>query len=167
MSAKKATQKSAKSTTASGKKSKGFTDEERAAMKERAQELKAAARRGPRADKADGESAVLAKIAEMPESDRAMAERLHAIIKASAPALSPKTWYGMPAYAKDGTVVCFFQAAQKFKTRYATFGFSDQANLDDGGTWPTSFALKELTAAEEAKIGALVKKAVSGPLGGL
>jgi uncharacterized protein YdhG (YjbR/CyaY superfamily) len=161
MSAKKATQKSAKSTTAIKKKSKGFTDEERAAMKERAQELKAAARRGPRADKADGESAVLAKIAEMPEPDRAMGKRLHAIIKASAPALAPKTWYGMPAYAKDGKVVCFFQSAQKFKSRYATFGFSDEANLDEGAMWPTSFALKELTAAEEAKIGALVKKAVS------
>ncbi len=161
MSPKKDTQKSAKSTTAINKKSKGFTDEERAAMKERAQELKAEARRGPRADKADGESAVLAKIAEMPEPDRAMAKRLHAIIKASAPALSPKTWYGMPAYAKDGKVVCFFQSAQKFKSRYATFGFSDEANLDEGAMWPTSFALKELTAAEEAKIGALVKKAVS------
>ena len=150
---KKAAQKSAKSTTASGKKSKGFTDEERAAMKERIQELKA--------DKADGESAVLAKIAEMPEPDRAMAKRLHAIIKASAPALSPKTWYGMPAYAKDGKVVCFSQSAQKFKSRYATFGFSDEANLDEGAMWPTSFALKELTAAEEARIAALVKKAVS------
>jgi uncharacterized protein YdhG (YjbR/CyaY superfamily) len=159
--AKKATQKSAKSTTAIGKKSKGFTDEERAAMKERAQELKVAARRGPRADKADGESDVLAKIAEMPGPDRAMAKRLHAIIKASAPALAPKTWYGMPAYAKDGKVVCFFQSAQKFKSRYATFGFSDEANLDEGPMWPTSFALKELTAAEEARIGALVKKAVS------
>ena len=124
------TQKPARSTT--GRASKGFTDEERAAMKERAQELKAAARRGPRAGKADGESAVLAKIAEMPEPDRAMAERLHAIIKASAPALSPRTWYGMPAYAKDGNVVCFFQSAQKFKTRYATLGFSDKANLDEG-----------------------------------
>jgi uncharacterized protein YdhG (YjbR/CyaY superfamily) len=161
MSAKKATQKSAKSTTAIKKKSKGFTDEERAAMKERAQELKAEARRGPRADKADGESAVLAKIAEMPEPDRAMAERLHAIIKASAPALSPKTWYGMPAYAKDGKVVCFFQSAQKFNSRYATLGFSDEANLDEGAMWPTSFALKELTATEEAKISALVKRAVS------
>jgi uncharacterized protein YdhG (YjbR/CyaY superfamily) len=163
MSAKKATQKkSTKSTTAIGKKSKGFTDEERAAMKERAQELKAQARRGPRADKAGGESAVLAKIAEMPEPDRAMAERLYAIIKASAPALSPKTWYGMPAYAnKDGKVVCFFQSAQKFNSRYATFSFSDEANLDEGSMWPTSFALKELTAAEEARIGALVKKAVS------
>ena len=161
MSAKKATQKSTKSTTATGKKSKGFTDEERAAMKERAQELKAAARRGPRADKADGESAVLAKIAEMPEADRAMGERLHAIIKASAPALSPKLWYGMPAYAKDGKVVCFFQSAEKFNTRYATLGFSDAANLDEGALWPVAFALKELTTAEEAKIGALVKKAVS------
>ena len=159
MSAKKATQKSTKSTSATGKKSKGFTDEERAAMKERAQELKAAAR--PRAGKPDGESDVLAKIAEMPEPDRAMGERLHAIIKASAPALSPRTWYGMPAYAKDGKVVCFFQSAQKFKTRYATFGFSDEANLDEGAMWPTSFALKELTAADEKKIGALVKKAVS------
>jgi uncharacterized protein YdhG (YjbR/CyaY superfamily) len=157
--AKKATQTSAKSTT--GKASKGFTAEERAAMKERAQELKAEARRGPRADKADGESEVLAKIAEMPEPDRAMAKRLHAIIKASAPALSPRTWYGMPAYAKDGKVVCFFQSAEKFKSRYATFGFSDAANLDKGAMWPTSFALKELTAADEAKIGALVKKAVS------
>jgi uncharacterized protein YdhG (YjbR/CyaY superfamily) len=159
--AKKATQKSAKSTTAINKKSKGFTDEERAAMKERAQELKAAARRGPRADKADGESAVLAKIAEMPEPDRAMAKRLHAIIKASAPALSPKTWYGMPAYAKDGKVVCYFQSAEKFKSRYATFGFNDTANLDEGAMWPTSFALTELTATEEARISALVKKAVS------
>jgi uncharacterized protein YdhG (YjbR/CyaY superfamily) len=161
MSAKRATQKSAKSTTASGKKSKGFTDEERVAMKERAQELKAEARRGPRADKADGESAVLAKIAEMQGPDRAMAKPLHAIIKASAPALSPRTWYGMPAYAKDGKVVCFFQSAQKFKTRYATLGFNDAANLDEGALWPTSFALTELTAAEEAKIAALVKKAVS------
>jgi uncharacterized protein YdhG (YjbR/CyaY superfamily) len=161
MSPKKVTQKSAKSTTASGKKSKGFTDEERAAMKERAQELKAEVRRGPRADKADGESAVLAKIAEMPEPDRAMAKRLHAIIKGSAPALSPKTWYGMPAYAKEGKVVCYFQSAQKFKSRYATFGFSDAANLDEGALWPVAFALKELTAAEEERIGALVKKAVS------
>jgi uncharacterized protein YdhG (YjbR/CyaY superfamily) len=157
--AKTGTQQSAKRTA--GKASKGFTDEERAAMRERAQELKAAARRGPRAGKADGESDVLAKIAEMPGPDRAMAGRLHAIIKASAPALSPKTWYGMPAYAKDGTVVCFFQSAQKFKTRYATFGFSDKANLDEGAMWPISFALKELTTAEEAMIGALVKKAVS------
>jgi uncharacterized protein YdhG (YjbR/CyaY superfamily) len=155
MSAKKATQKSAKSTTATNKKTKGFTDEERAAMRERAQELKAEAR------KADGESAVLAKIAEMRGPDRAMAKRLHAIVKASAPALEPKTWYGMPAYAKAGKVVCFFQSAEKFKSRYATFGFSDEANLDEGTMWPTSFALKELTAAEEAKIDALVKKAVS------
>jgi uncharacterized protein YdhG (YjbR/CyaY superfamily) len=155
MSTKKATQKSAKSTTATNKKSKGFTDEERAAMKERAQELKAEARR------ADGESDLLAKIAEMPKPDRVMAERLHAIVKASAPALSPKTWYGMPAYAMDGKVVCYFQSAHKFKSRYATFGFSDTANLDDGAMWPTSFALKELTAKEEAKIGTLVKKAVS------
>jgi uncharacterized protein YdhG (YjbR/CyaY superfamily) len=156
MSPNKGTQESAKSSPAIGKTSKGFTDEERAAMKERAQELKAEAK------KEDGESAVLAKIAEMPEPDRAMAERLHAIIKASAPALSPKTWYGMPAYAnKDGKVVCFFQSAQKFNSRYATFGFSDVANLDEGGLWPTSFALKELTAAEEARISALVKKAVS------
>ena len=151
--AQKGTQRSAKST--SGKASKGFTAEERAAMRERARELKA--ERG----KADGEADVLAKIAEMPKSDRAMAERLHAVIKASAPALSPRTWYGMPAYAKDGKVVCFFQSAQKFKSRYATFGFSDEANLDKGAMWPTSFALKELTAAEEKKIGALVKKAVS------
>jgi uncharacterized protein YdhG (YjbR/CyaY superfamily) len=142
-----------------GKASKRFTDEERAAMRERSQELKAGAR--PRAGKADGESDVLAKIAEMPEPDRAMAERLHALIKTSAPALSPKTWYGMPAYAKDGNVVCFFQSAQKFKARYATLGFSDKANLDEGAMWPTSFALKELTAAEEARIGALVNKAVS------
>ena len=161
MSAKKATQQSAKSTTATNKKSKGFTDEERAAMRERARELKAAARRGPRADKADGESDLLAKIAEMPEPDRAMAERLHALIKASVPALSPKTWYGMPAYAKDGKVVCFFQSAEKFKARYATFGFNDKANLDEGAMWPVAFALKELTAAEEARICALVKKAVS------
>jgi uncharacterized protein YdhG (YjbR/CyaY superfamily) len=159
--AKKGTQKSAKSTTAIDRKSEGFTDEERAAMKERAQELKAEARRGPRADKADGESAVLAKIAEMQGPDRAMAERLHAIIQASAPALSPKTWYGMPAYARDGKVVCYFQSAQKFKSRYATFGFSDEANLDKGAMWPTAFALKELTATDEAKISALVKKAVS------
>jgi uncharacterized protein YdhG (YjbR/CyaY superfamily) len=151
-----------KSTSATGKTSKGFTDEERAAMKERAQELKAGARRGPRADKAHGEGDVLAKIAEMPEPDRAMAERLHAIVKASAPALQPRTWYGMPAYAKDGKVVCFFQSAQKFKTRCATFGFSDRANLDQGALWPVAFALKELTAAEEKKIAALVKKAVRG-----
>ena len=130
-------------------------------MKERAKELKAAAPRGPRAGTADGESDVLAKIAEMPAPDRAMAERLHALIKASAPALSPRTWYGMPAYAMDGKVVCFFQSAQKFNTRYATFGFSDTANLDEGALWPVAFALKELTAADEARIGALVKKAAS------
>ena len=141
--------------------SKGFTDDERAAMRERAQELKAEARRGPRAGKANGESAVLSKIAEMEGPDRAKAERLHAIIKATAPALSPKTWYGMPAYARDGKVVCFFQSAQKFKSRYATLGFSDEANLDEGAMWPTSFALQELTAAEEARIVALVEKAVS------
>ena len=149
----KDTQKSAKSTPQSSRRSKGFTDEERGAMKERVQELKA--------DKADGESAVLAKIAEMPETDRALGERLHAVIKASAPALSPRLWYGMPAYAKDGKVVCFFQPAQKFKTRYATLGFSDKANLDEGTMWPTYFALTELTAAGEARIAALVKKAVS------
>ena len=160
MSPKKDTQKSAReSTTAINKKVKGFTDEERAAMKNRAQELKAEARADK--DKADGESAVLAAIAAMQETDRAMAKRLHAIIKASAPALSPKTWYGMPAYAKDGKVVCFFQSAQKFNTRYATLGFNDIANLDEGALWPVAFALKELTAAEEAKISALVKKAVS------
>jgi uncharacterized protein YdhG (YjbR/CyaY superfamily) len=153
------TRKSAKSTSASDKAFGGFTDEERAAMKEHAQELKAAARRGPRAAKADGEGEVLGKIAEMPEPDRVMAERLHAIIKASAPALSPRTWYGMPAYAKDGKVLCFFQPAQKFKTRYATFGFNDVANLDEGAMWPVAFALTELTAADEARIGALVKKA--------
>jgi len=152
VSPKKETQKSAKRTTAIGKKSKGFTDEERAAMKERARELKA--------DAADGESAVLAKIAAMPEPDRAMAKRLHAIIKASTPALSPTTWYGMPAYAKDGKVVCYFQNAQKFKSRYATFGFSDKAHLDDGTLWPVAFALQELTPAAEAKIVALVKQAV-------
>jgi uncharacterized protein YdhG (YjbR/CyaY superfamily) len=144
----------------SKKDAKGFTDEERAAMKERAQELKAERRRGSRAGKADGESDVLAKIAEMPEPDRAMAERVHAIVKASAPSLAPRTWYGMPAYAKDGKVVCFFQSAHKFKSRYATFGFNDSANLDEGAMWPTSFALKELTSKEEAKIGALVRKAV-------
>ena len=143
---KKATKKPAKAI-------KGFTNEERDAMRERVQELKA--------DKADGESAVLAKIGEMPAPDRALGERLHAIIKANAPALSPKTWYGMPAYAQDGKVVCFFQSAQKFNTRYATFGFSDTANLDEGDLWPVAFALKELTAAEEARIGELVKKAVS------
>src|SRR5438105_15916350 len=161
MNPKTDTQKSAKSATVTGKAVKGFTDEERVAMKERAQELKVEARRGPRAKKADGEGNVLAKIAEMPEPDRAMAERLHAIVRTSAPALSPRTWYGMPAYAKDGNVVCFFQGAQKFKARYAMFGFSDKANLDEGAMWPTSFALKELTSTEETTIGALVKKAVS------
>ena len=157
----KETQKSAKSTTAKSKTSPGFTAEERAAMKDHAQELKTAARRGPRAAKADGESDVLAKIAEMAEPDRVMAERIHAIIKASAPDLTSRTWYGMPAYAKDGKIVCFFQPAQKFKTRYATLGFNDPANLDDGTMWPTSYALTELTAADEARIGALVQKAVS------
>jgi uncharacterized protein YdhG (YjbR/CyaY superfamily) len=154
-SATKSTPRSAKSADPSGKTSKGFTAEERAAMRERAQELKAEARN------ADGESAVLAKIAEMKGADRAMATRLHEIVKASAPALAPKTWYGMPAYANDGKVVCFFQSAEKFKSRYATFGFNDVANLDEGTMWPTSFALKELTAADEARIGALVKRAVS------
>ena len=157
----KETQKSAKSTTAKSKTSPGFTAEERAAMKDHAQELKTAARRGPRAAKADGESDVLAKIAEMQEPDRVLAERLHAVIKASAPGISPTTWYGMPAYAKDGKIVCFFQPAQKFKTRYATLGFNDPAQLDDGAMWPTAFALTELTAAGEARIGELVKKAVS------
>jgi uncharacterized protein YdhG (YjbR/CyaY superfamily) len=159
--AMKDTQKSTKSATATDKTSEGFTDEERGAIKARAQELKAEARRGRRAGKADEERAVLAKLAELPESDRAMGERLHAIIKASAPVLSPKLWYGMPAYAKDGKVVCFFQAAQKFKTRYATFGFNDTANLDEGAMWPVAFALTELTATDEARIAALVKKAVS------
>jgi hypothetical protein len=161
MSPKKDTQKSARNATAISKKSKGFTDEERAAMRERVQELKAATRRGPRADKADGESAVLAKIAEMSEPDRAIGKRLHAIVMTSAPVLSPKLWYGMPAYAKDGKVVCFFQCTQKFNTRYATLGFSDTASLDDGALWPVAFALKGLTAAEETRITALVKKAVS------
>ena len=150
--------RSGRSTTGSTRKSEGFTDEERAAMRERARELKAP-RRGSRADDADGERDVLAKIAEMPDSDRVIATRLHAIIKASAPALSPRTWYGMPAYAKEGSVVCFFQSGQKFKTRYATLGFSDKANLDDGTMWPTAFALKDLTPAEEARISMLVKQA--------
>ncbi|TMF98216.1 MAG: hypothetical protein E6I10_05450 [Chloroflexi bacterium] len=150
----KDTEKTTKSATAK-KRREGFTGEEKAAMKERVKEMKAAA------DKADGESAVLARIAEMPARDRAMAKRLHAIVKASAPALSPRTWYGMPAYAKDGKVVCFFQSGQKFKTRYATFGFSDEAHLDEGTMWPNAFALTELTAADEARIGALLKKAVS------
>jgi uncharacterized protein YdhG (YjbR/CyaY superfamily) len=153
------TQKSARSTTR--KASKGFTAEERAAMRDRVQELKADAHRGSREGKGDGESDVLAKISEMTEHDRAMAERFHAIVKASAPDLSPRTWYGMPAYAKGDKVLCFFRPAQKFKTRYATFGFSDKANLDEGNMWPTDFALKELTASDEARIEALVKKAVS------
>jgi len=161
MSPKKDTQKSAKNTTSINKKFKVFTAEERVAMRERIQELKASARRGPRPDNADGESTVLAKIDQMPEPDRAMGKRLHAVIKASAPALSPRLWYGMTAYAREGKVVCFFQSGQKFKTRYATFGFSDEANLDEGAMWPTAFALTKLTAADEAKIGALVKKAVS------
>ena len=151
----KATQKSAKSSTATKKRYEGFTDEEKDAMKDRVEEQKVASR------KADGESEVLAKIAEMREPDRAMARRLHAIIKTSAPALSPRTWYGMPAYAKDGKVLCFFQSAQKFKTRYATFGFNDAAKLDEGAMWPVAFALTKLTADDEARIGALVKKAVS------
>jgi uncharacterized protein YdhG (YjbR/CyaY superfamily) len=146
--------------SATGATFTGLSDEERAAMKQRAQELKAEARRGPRADKADAERDVLDKIAEMPQPDRVMAERVHAIVKASAPALSPRTWYGMPAYAKDGKAVCFFQSAHKFKSRYATFGFDVAANLDDGTMWPTAFALTELTAADEARIAALVKKAV-------
>jgi uncharacterized protein YdhG (YjbR/CyaY superfamily) len=153
------TQQSAKRTTATGKTFEGLTDEERAAMKDRTRELKAEARASR--DREAGERDVLTKIAELPAPDRAMAERLHAIIKVSAPALSPKTWYGMPAYAKDGKVVCFFQSAHKFKTRYAMFGFNDPANLDDGAMWPVTFALTELTAAEEARIAALVKKAVS------
>ena len=154
--AQKGAQKSAKTTSATGRKFKGFTKEEHGAMRERVQEL--------RAEKGDGEAAVLAKIAEMPEPDRTMGKRLHTIIKESAAALSPRLWYGMPAYAtagKDGKVVCFFQTAQKFKTRYATLGFSDKANLDEGSMWPTAFALKGLTATEEARIAALVKKAVS------
>jgi uncharacterized protein YdhG (YjbR/CyaY superfamily) len=155
--ATKGTRKSATDTT--GGESRGFTDEERSAMKERGRELKASARRSPRAAKADGEGDVLAKISEMQEPDRAMAERIHAIIMASAPDLSPRTWYGMPAYAKDGNVVCFFQPAQKFKARYSTLGFNDRAHLDDGTMWPVAYALKELTAADEARIAALVRKA--------
>lgn len=159
MSAKKDTPKSTETTIATSKKAEGFTVEEKAAMKARAQELKAEARLSK--NRAEGESAALAAIAEMPEPDRSIAKRIHEIIKESAPALLPKTWYGMPAYAnQDGKVVCFFQTGQKFGSRYATFGFQDSANLDDGAMWPTSFALKELTAAEEAKISALVKKAV-------
>jgi uncharacterized protein YdhG (YjbR/CyaY superfamily) len=157
--AKKGAQMSAASAAKTGSTSRGFTDEERAAMKERARELKAEARASR--DAAAGERAVLAKIAEMPGPDRALAERLHAIVKASAPSLSPKTWYGMPAYAKEGKVVCYFTPASKFNSRYATFGFNDTANLDEGAMWPTSFALKELTPAEEARISALVTKAVS------
>jgi hypothetical protein len=161
MSEKKLARKGAKAR----KKIQGFTDEEKAAMRERVQELKAGGRRGPRTDtdrdKEDGESVVLAKIAAMTAPDRAIGERLHAIIKASAPDLAPKTWYGMPAYAKDGQVICFFQNAQKFKTRYATLGFSDKAHLDEGHVWPTAYALTELTPADEAKIAALVKRAVS------
>jgi uncharacterized protein YdhG (YjbR/CyaY superfamily) len=155
--------KSVKTTAKGNAKEKtyeGFTAEERAAMKERAKELKADSRRGSRAAKEDGESEVLAKIAEMRGSDRVMAERIHAIIKATAPDLSARTWYGMPAYAKDGNVICFFQTAQKFKSRYATLGFSDKANLDDGAMWPTYFALTEVTAANEARIAELVKKAL-------
>ena len=144
-----------------GKTVEGFTHEERAAMRDRAEELKTAQRRGQRGGKADGEGDVLAKIAEMTGQDRVLAELVHAIVRASAPGLSPRTWYGMPAYAMDGNVVCFFQSAQKFKSRYAMLGFSDKANLDEGAMWPTAFALKELTAAEEARLGALVKKAVS------
>jgi hypothetical protein len=158
--ASKSTKRAAKK-TAPGKPATGLSDEERAAMKEYLQEKKAAARRGRRGDKGDGESEVLAKLAAMPEPDRGLGERLHAIIRASAPALAPRLWYGMPAYAKDGKVICFFQGASKFKTRYATFGFMHDANLDDGPMWPASFALKELTAVEEARIAALVKKAVS------
>jgi uncharacterized protein YdhG (YjbR/CyaY superfamily) len=158
MSPKKDVQKTAGSTTAAGKKSKGFTDEEKAAMKERARELKAEERASK--DRAEGERALLEKIAEMPEPDRSMARRIHEIVKASAPDLWPKTWYGMPAYARDGKIVCFFQSAHKFNSRYATFGFNDTANLDEGTMWPTSFALKDLTLADEKKIAALVKKAM-------
>ena len=159
----KDTPKPARAATAIDRASKGFTAEERAAMQERARELKAETRRGPRAKKdgADGERELLAKIAEMAEPDRSMAERLHAIIKAAAPALSPRLWYGMPAYAREGNVVCFFQDAAKFKARYATLGFSDKANLDDGAMWPSSYALTKLTAADEARIAVLVKKAAS------
>ncbi|MFE7798649.1 iron chaperone [Nocardia sp. NPDC057440] len=152
-------QKSTTRTTAKSKTSVSFSEEERAAMKEHAQELKTAARRGSRASKADGETDVLAKIAEMAESDRVLAERVHAIVKAGAPDLTPKLWYGMPSYARDGKVVCFFQSAEKFKARYATFGFNDSANLDDGAMWPTAFALTTLSAADEARLGELVKKA--------
>ena len=160
-SATKGTRSSTKGTTARGRSSGGFTDDERAAMKEHARELKISARRGSRAVGADGESDVLAKIAEMNGPDRVIAERIHAIVKASAPDLAPRTWYGMPAYARDGKVVCFFQPAQKFKMRYATLGFSDEADLDDGAMWPVTYALAEMTADDEAKISALVKKSVS------
>ena len=159
MGSSKEMQKEKKNTATAGKKSGGFSQEERAAMKERARELKEEARANK--SRADGESALLAKIAEMPEPDRSMARRLHEIVTASAPALSPKTWYGMPAYARDGQVVCFFQGAQKFDSRYSTFGFNDAANLDEGQMWPTAYALVELTPAVEKKIGDLVKKAVS------
>jgi uncharacterized protein YdhG (YjbR/CyaY superfamily) len=160
MGEKKSAQKSAKRSTATGARARAFTEEERAAMKERAQELEAEARRGKRAGNSDGESDLLAKVAAMRGPDRDMATRIHELIRTSAPELSPRTWYGMPAYAKDGKVVCFFQGADKFKSRYATFGFSDAANLDDGAMWPTSFALKELTAAAETRIATLVKRAV-------
>jgi hypothetical protein len=153
----KAKQKTAQTTTAKKKRYEGFTDEEKSAMQQRVREQKV----GARSNKVNGESELLAKIAEMTESDRVMAKRVHAVIKASAPALAPTTWYGMPAYAKDGKIVCFFQSAQKFKTRYATFGFSDRANLDDGNMWPNAYALTKVTAADEARIAALVKKAVS------
>ncbi|MGH3453147.1 MAG: iron chaperone [Nocardioidaceae bacterium] len=153
--------KTAKRTTRTGKSYEGFTAEERAAMKEHAKEMKTAARRGSRASKADGEKDILAKIAEMPDSDRVLAERIHAIVKETAPELTPRTWYGMPAYAKDGKVLCFFQSAAKFKARYATFGFNDVAKLDEGSMWPTAFALTKLTAANEKQIAALVKRAVS------
>lgn len=152
--------KAAKGTPASGKEAKGFTDDERAAMKERAKESKAEGRRSPRAGNKDGESDVLAKIDEMPEADRVMALRLHALVKASAPELAPRTWQGMPAYARDGKLLCFFQGAQKFKSRYATLGFSDVANLDDGAIWPTSFALRELTDTEEARVVELLNQAL-------
>ena len=155
------TKEKAKRTSVAAETVEGWTEEERAAIQERAREMKAAGRRGPGGKDADGESDLLAKIAEMPKSDRVMAERLHALIREIAPSLTPKTWYGMPAYAKDGKVVCFFQSADKFKARYATFGFNDVAKLDDGAMWPTAFALTKLTAADEAKIGELVKKAVS------
>lgn len=161
MSPKRTGPGTAKRSAATKKTADGFTEEERAAMKERARELKAQTRRGPRQVPADGETDLRARIAEMPEADRAMASRLHELITSNVPALMPRTWYGMPAYARDGKVVCFFQSAHKFKARYATFGFSDNAHLDDGAMWPTSFALKKLTAAEEARIIAMVKKAIT------